>query len=154
MEKMTTQRVSKSRLNELGVHEVVRVLELDHIVAPAGDPLRLRIEILHDVSRKQCPYYARVWKFGDYRLRLTFPKTSSDKLADEVLMTEELHPNWVQMKGRSEESIYRNMYFVRGKSEAEVINKIFHAIEAAFPSVKIKGLDLSTKGATGSAPDK
>jgi hypothetical protein len=74
------------------VHEVVRVLELNPIPVPkGGDPIRLRVEVLKDLSRRDC-YRARLLRWDTYSVAPSFGNPSGEEQADEEILV--VDPLW------------------------------------------------------------
>lgn len=72
----------KALSGRVAVHEVVKTIELDAIpVSDGDDSIRLRIEVLKDLSRSDC-YRARLLRWDTYSVLLSFGDRSPTDTAD------------------------------------------------------------------------
>jgi hypothetical protein len=109
------------------VYEIVRVLELNPIpVSKGGDPIRLRVEVLKDLSRRDC-YRARLLRWDTYSVAPSFGNPSGTKEADEEILV--VDPLWDSMSAAA-------------SSAREALDLVLSRLREQLPNAAIPGLDV------------
>jgi hypothetical protein len=83
------------------MQEVVRVLELNAIAVSEGaDAIRLRIEVLRDLSGHDC-YRARLLRWDTYSIAPSFGNPTGERNADEEILVVDPLWDWMGSAART-----------------------------------------------------
>lgn len=109
------------------MHQVVKVIELDAIpVTDGADSIRLRIEVLKDLARRDC-YRARLLRWDTYSVLPSFGGRDGSQAADEEILV--IDPLWDCMSAAA-------------SSAREALDLVLSRLREQLPSAAIPRSDL------------